>query len=330
MEKPINNTKPPTPAPLKNAAQTKPPVIAGKGEECYSTSVLGLTGVGKTYKNIQECKTYARDNPKTGKKGRKVLILNFQNEDGYSHFKTLPPTKEAIQRFVSQKTIEIRQITPIDVDGSVMSMARKLEVMKIVLANYRNGLSLFDDVDGYAAFASSHDKDLIGTLMGLRHRGCHTMFAHQSWRKMGVTECENLRYLRIHKSLDSPEALAADKAACFDMTMCWIAYFAVEAQFDLANKWNDEGKINEAQYIKMKSYHIYVDRWKNKMFPIREENFNLAARKFLFQFPNVLKKEIERMYFEGQITAKQKNDVTVRNKAIETLSNQYKNRYLKK
>lgn len=318
---------------MQNQTNTQKPIappVTSNGEECYSTSVLGLTGVGKTHKNIQECKTYVRDNSKTGKKGRKVLILNFQNEDGYAAFKTLPPTKEAIQRFVSQKTIEIRQISSVDTDGSIMTSARKLEIMKMVLQNYRNGFVLFDDVDGYAAYASSSDKDLIGNLMGLRHRGCHTLFSHQAWRKMGVSECENLRYLRIHKSLDTPEALPIEKASCFDMAMCWIAYIAVEQQYDLANKMHEEGKINEDQWRKAKSYHIYVDRWKNKMFPVREDNFNLAVRKYLFQFPNVLKREIEKMFFENEITAKQKNDVAVRNKAIARLTEQYKKRYLKK
>lgn len=308
----------------------QPVVKPQKKEECYSTSVLGLTGVGKTHKNIMECKTYVRDNPKTGKKGRKGLILNFQNEDGYSVFKTLAPTKEAIFRFVSQKTIEIRQITSIDIDGSVMSMSRKLEVMKLVLAHYRGGLVLFDDVDGYAAFATSYDKDLIGTLMGLRHKGCHTIFSHQAWRKMGVTECENLRYLRIHKSLDSPEALAADKAACFDMNMCWIAYYAVEGQYDLANEMYEEDKITQDQWRKFKSYHIYIDRWENKMFPVSEGNFDLAVRKYLNEFPKVLEREISNMVFNNEIDAKNKKDNSVRNEAIKRLTQKFKKRYLKK
>lgn len=166
--------------------------------------------------------------------------------------------------------------------------------------------------------------------MGLRHRGCHTLFSHQAWRKMGVSECENLRYLRIHKSLDNPKSLPPDKATCFDMTMCWIAQIAVDQQYDLANDMYEEGKITEDQWKKAKSYHIYVDRWKNKMFPVREDNFNLAIRKYLFQFPEALEKQLSKMVFDGEITAKDKTNVQVRNKAIARLTEQYKKKYLKK
>jgi len=201
-----------------------------EAQETHITSVLGGIGIGKTYNNILAAKMYSKDNPKTGKKGRKVLILNFQNEDGYAAFKTLPPTKDAIIKFVNQKTIEIRQITPIDVDGKPMNTARKVEVMKDILQSFRNGLVIFDDIDGYAAYGSSSDKDLIGMLMGLRHRGCHILFAHQAWRKMGVAEVENLRFIRLHKAMDNPASMPKQKLETLDINMCMIAHYAVEAQ----------------------------------------------------------------------------------------------------
>ena len=306
----------------------QPQKLKFEPEECYSTAVLGLTGVGKTHKNVEMCKLYVRNIPGY-KTGKKVLILNFQNEDGYAPFKKLKPTADEIKRFVSQKTVEIRQITPIDIDGSAMNNARKVEVMKLVLQNYRNGLAVFDDIDGYAAFASSSDKDLIGSLMGLRHRGCHTIFAHQAWRKMGVTECENVRFIRLHKSLDSPESMSADKKNNFDMNLLMIAHYAVEAQYDLANRLYEQGKINKQQWLAGKSYSVYIDRWKRKIHPISEKNFQIAVRRYLFNYPRVIDKEIQEMAFDGEHVGNKKDPAT-REKAIQRLTERFKNTYLNK
>jgi hypothetical protein len=325
QKKPTNNQAPKdkNPAAKVDAA----PKFKFESEECFSTSVIGLTGVGKTHKNIEQCKLYAQTIPGV-KNGRKVLILNFQNEDGYAKFKTLPPTPEAIRKFVSQKTIEIRQITPIDSDGSAMNSKRKVEVMKHVLANYRNGLAVFDDIDGYAAFGTSSDKDLVGNLMGLRHRGCHTLFAHQAWRKMGVTECENVRFIRLHKGLDSPESMPADKKNNFDMNLLMIAHFAVEAQYALANELYESQKITKEQWLGAKSYCIYIDRWKRKLFPISDKNFAIACRKYILHYPRVIQDEITAMVFDQEITSSQRKSPDVHSKAIQRLTEKFKKMYL--
>ena len=317
-----------------NNQQQVPPKQAGAkqmiAEETFTTSVIGGVGIGKTFNNVLAAKIYAKDNPQTGKKGRKVLILNFQNEDGYAKFKTLPPTHDAIIKFVNQKTIEIRQITSIDSDGRPMPMPRKVEVMKMVLNNFRNGLVIFDDVDGYAAYGASSDKDLVGLLMGLRHRGCHTLFAHQAWRKMGVAEVENLRFIRLHKANDNPLSLPADKLHTLDKHMCMIAHYAVEAQFELANRLYEEGKLKHEQWIAAKSYHIYIDRAKRRLFPIHEKNFELAVRRYCSRDKKVLVEEISEMIFEDAINPSQKNKPETRAKAIKRLIDKFKKMYLKK
>lgn len=320
----------------KNTAGTKQPATPApekqfkfEAEECYSTSVIGLTGVGKTHKNIEAAKLYVKTIPGV-KNGRKVLILNFQNEDGYRQFKTIPPTAEAIKKFVAQKTVEIRQITPIDNDGTSMGSKRKVEVMKLVLQFFRNGLVIFDDIDGYAAFGTSSDKDLIGNLMGLRHRGCHTIFAHQAWRKIGVTESENVRFVRLHKGLDSPTAMAADKLSNFDFNQVMIAYHAVEAQYELANKMYESGQLKKEQWLGAKSYCIYIDRWKRQIFPISEKNFEIACRRHIFNYPKVIQEEIRQMQFDGLITSHDVKKPDTEKKAIQRLTERFKNTYLRK
>ena len=50
----------------------------------------GETGVGKTYRNILEIESYLRDNVLTGRKGRKVLIFDV-NDDDYERYQTVSP-----------------------------------------------------------------------------------------------------------------------------------------------------------------------------------------------------------------------------------------------
>lgn len=304
-----------------------------QAEETYITSVIGGVGIGKTFNNIVSAKIYVRDNLKTGKRGRKVLILNFQNEDGYESFKTLPPTKEAIIKFVNQKTIEIRQITSIDSDGTPMTGTRKVEIMKMVLQNFRNGLVIFDDIDGYAAYGSSSDKDLIGMLMGLRHRGCHILFAHQAWRKMGVAEVENLRYIRLHKAMDNPASMPKQKIETLDINMCMIAHHLVEMQYDMAERLYNEGKLTYEEARQAKSYHIYIDRLKRRIFSgngkISEHNFSLAVRKYASRTKKIVDDEISDMIFNGDISHNQKNNTETQRIAVDRLIKKFKYKYLK-
>lgn len=304
-----------------------------EAEETHITSAIGGIGIGKTYNNIISARVYAKDNLRTGKKGRKVLIVNFQNEDGYAQFKTLPPTKEAIIKFVNQKTIEIRQIIPIDIDGRQMSIPRKLEVMKDILQCFRNGLVIFDDIDGYAAYGSSSDKDLIGMLMGLRHRGCHILFAHQAWRKMGVAEVENLRFIRLHKAMDNPTSLPKQKLETLDIDMCFIGHYLVEAQYDLANKLYESGEIDKAKWLEAKSYHVYLDRLKRRIFrangTISDHNFTLAVRRYCSRSKKTVDEEISEMIFEGEITRAQKNTIEAERMAVQRLTQKFKNKYLR-
>lgn len=301
-------------------------------EEPFSTSVLGGVGIGKTHENVIQCQQYASILAETNKHARKVIILNFQNEEGYAHFKTLEPTPQAITDFVRQKTVEVRQILPFDRNRQVMTKDQKVDVMQTVLTTFRNGLVIFDDIDGYGAHKSSSDDDLISMLMGLRHKGCDVLFAHQAWRKLGVTEIENLRFIRLHRALDTPESLPKEKLAALDFNQCMIAHYAVEAQFELAHTLFESGKIDEARFKQAKSYHVYIDRTKRKLFPISPNNFNVAVKKFLSRYPKVIKDQIDDMVFNSEIDpkARKENEVKVRDMAISKLQEKFAKMYLKK
>lgn len=303
------------------------PVTPLQPEECFTTVVIGETGVGKTFQTNETIKRYIRDFPKFGKRGRKCIVLNFQNEDAYARYRTLDPTPQAIQKFVGQKTVEARQITPFDEHGHIIDSKRKVEILKLVSRYFRNGLAVYDDIDGYAVF--SGDKDLIGSLMGNRHKGLDNIFSHQSWRKMTVTELENVRFLRLHKALDSPLSMDEQKRACIDFDMCMIAHFVVLQQYELATDMHDKGELTYEQYVKHKSYFVNIDVRKKKMHPVSENNFNLAVKRYCGMNQKLIQEELNKMEWEGMITHKQMKSPEAKQKALDRLQERFRKQYLK-
>lgn len=295
-------------------------------EQPFNTVVLGETGVGKSYQNLQTLKGYCKAMPKLGKSARKGIVLNFQNEAQYDVFRTLKPTPEEIRKFVNQQRVEIRQIKGIDEFGNSISSTQKVEIMKLISANFRNGLVVYDDIDAYAAF--SNDKDLVGSLMGNRHKGMDGIFAHQAWRKISVTEIENLRFIRLHKTRDNPMSMPSEKQAAIDIDLCMIANYAVTAQYDLANNLFNEGKINKAQRNIYRSYFVNIDMREGKIYPVSENNFNLSVKRYCSEFPQIIKKEFQRMIFEGVMKQSQSKEPAYTQIAIQRLQKRFKNMYL--
>jgi len=76
------------------------------------TVVCGMKGVGKTWQGLKDIDRYTTDNPKTGKKGRKVLILDFNNEDSYQKYKAVLP--KYIKTLTEPRA---RRIPPFDENG---------------------------------------------------------------------------------------------------------------------------------------------------------------------------------------------------------------------
>lgn len=268
-------------------------------EEPYTTVALGMTEVGKTHKNVQECLLYSQTIG--NKHGRKVLILDFNNEAGYARFNSLRPTPENISKFATQKHIEVRRILGLNLDGSPMGPEEKCATLKMAIKNFRNGLIIADDIDKYAAH--SNDKDLIGALMGNRHVGCDNIISHQSWRKMTVTEIENARMFRIHRTQDGPESLPAEKK--FNFEACKIAHLIVEEQNKLAYTLYSERKITDQEFKKRRSFYVYYDTRYNKIFPCTLGAFQRAARKYFLLYPKAVKDEITNMIYQRQLDQRQ-------------------------
>ncbi len=292
----------------------------------FNTVVIGETGVGKTHFNIETLKAYAKGVPENGTPPRKGIVLNFQNESDYDIFRTLDPTPESIVQFVTQKRIEVRQIKALE-HGKTINTARKLEIMALIPQYFRDGLVAYDDIDGYSTF--SQDPDFVGSLMGNRHRGCDGIFAHQSWRKIGVTEVENLKCIRVHHTNDNPMSMPADKRTAIVLDVCMLAYYAVDTQYNLVTDLFYANKITQKQRDIYYSYHVNVDVREKKIWPVSEHNFNIAVKRYCTEYPVLIKTEMASMVFDSIMTHKQRNDSAMNQLALRRIQAKF-SRYLKK
>lgn len=277
--------------------------------------ILGETDIGKTFKTNQEIALYIRDLPGVGKHARKVLI--FDNNDEYGHLKTLDATVKGINDFMDQSKIEARRIVGIE-NGMPMSTKRKMDMARLIVTHFRNGLIGFDDIDKYGKH--NNDQDVIAALCGGRHIGCDVMISHQAWRKISVSESENPTILRIHHTSDDIDALPPEKKDNFPYEICKIACIIVGEMYDWANDdyMDGNGTIKKEEWHIRKSFFLYIDVRKKKMWPIAQpEVFKRAARKYFVNRPKDVQDEMNQMYMDKIIT--EKKSLESQEKAIASL-----------
>ncbi|MEM7291409.1 MAG: zonular occludens toxin domain-containing protein [Pseudomonadota bacterium] len=234
--------------------------------------VCGETGVGKTYRNVLEIRKYVKDGNSNGKKGRKVLIFDV-NDDDYPMVKTVDP------RYIGNLTsVQVRRIRPITPDGQNMTIADKREMVALMVNNFRNGLLVLDDIDKYMTGAKG--QTVVGLLTTNRHNGLDIMISHQSIAKVTTTEWQNCTWLRLHKQVDD---VARYKNRIPNYFLVRIATFIVDEQYDLASEAVSTGLLTEDEFKRQKSFFVYVNMRKLKIRGCSKKAFIRACWKFIHQ-----------------------------------------------
>jgi len=274
-----------TPDPLSNARQ--PMVML----------VCGETGVGKTYRNRQEIVRYLQEDVKRGKRGRKVLAFDT-NDDDYPRFRTISP--DHLHLF---KQVAARRIRPFNANGSPMDDEQKREVITKVLRSYRNGLLILDDIDHYMSGAKG--QAMIGALCTVRHKGLDILLTHQSIAKITTSEWQNCTWLRLHHQVDDITRYR-DRIPKYHLVR--IAQIIIDEQYQLATRAFQLGELDKAAYQKHKSFFLYVDMRKQKIVGCTKKAFIRAAKKFIDQERGRL---IKRMLLERNL----KNEAVYSNRA---------------
>ena len=158
---------------------------------------VGKKGVGKSFTTNSMLQHYAMGNPSKGVVGRRVLILDVNDE--YSHYKSI--ALKDIVRFSVHPLIEIRRIRPFLPDGRRMTLDKIAETLFVILEQFRGGLLLIEDINRYV---SDHlPKDIEGAICTNRHVDLDIIMHFQSIGRITTKIWQNCNWMRFHNNLDS-------------------------------------------------------------------------------------------------------------------------------
>lgn len=232
----------------------------------------GETGVGKTFRNKLEIANYMKGDKKAGKKGRKVLCFDT-NDDDYPEFPSVSP-----DHIKALTKVAARRIRPFNRDGTPMQRKDKSEVIDKILKHYRNGLLVLDDIDHYMTGAKG--QSMIGALCTVRHMGLDILFTHQSIAKITTTAWQNCTWLRLHHQVDD---ITRYRERIPKYPLVRIAQLVVDERYEEASRMFRKKQIDYDQYRAKKSYCVYVDMREKKLHGVDRVTFIRAAKKYIDQ-----------------------------------------------
>jgi hypothetical protein len=251
-------------------AQEKPAFIARPSRQPMLILVCGETGVGKTFRNFQEFRKYLRGNPAQGKKGRKILVFDV-NDDDYPQFPTV-----SVKHIHLLKSIRPRRIRPIKEDGRNMSTEEKRDVVELMVNEFKDGLLVLEDLDKYMVGAKG--QSVVGLLTTNRHNKLDIMISHQSIAKITTTEWQNCTWLRLHHQVDD---VSRYESRIPNFFVVRIATYIVDEQYEMANDAFAHGLIDEKEYKQRKSFFVYVNMRKLKIRGCSVNAFIRACKKYI-------------------------------------------------
>jgi hypothetical protein len=160
----------------------------------------GRKGVGKTYTTIKMIKAYVKGDPDKGIKGRKVLILDVNDE--FTDIKAI--RAEDILKFTVHPKVEARRVRLYKSDGTAKSLNELSADLALMMRDFRGGLLLAEDLSKFVGDTPS--SDLIGKLCTLRHVDVDIVIHFQGIGRAGNPKyVSNLNSLRLHLVEDSVE-----------------------------------------------------------------------------------------------------------------------------
>lgn len=249
------------------------------------TVVCGETAVGKTFRNIREIEVYMKDHPITGKKGRKVLIFDV-NDDDYTYPTVSPYHIKALTN------VKARRIRPLTGKGELMDLSQKRDIVEMMVKNFKNGLLVLEDLDKYMVGAKG--QTIIGLLTTNRHSGLDIMISHQSIAKITTTEWQNATWLRLHKQVDD---IIRYRERIPNYFIVRIACFIVEEQYLCGNK----------------RFFVYVDMRRLKIRGCSIEAFIRACKKYLdTEEDGKIKRMLKERNGSGQLLYPGRNQVVIK------------------
>lgn len=195
---------------------------------------IGKKGVGKTYATTQMLQNYVVGNPAVGIPGRKVLIMDVNDE--FETVKSIP--LKYVSAFSVHPQVEMRRIRPFKDNGTKMTLNEFADTLFYVLETFKGGLILIEDVNKYTA--DNMPNDLIGAICTNRHSDLDIILHYQSIGRITPKVWQNLNWIRFHKIQDKVSQHKKKYEEFYEM-------------FSIAET------IVDRQYKHNIRYHLYID-----------------------------------------------------------------------
>lgn len=284
------------------------------GRECAMMTIIGAQGVGKSVKNKKVICAYAKDDIVNKVRGRKVLILDTQGEYGSSEFGKdgIPPLTvktiavKDVHNWCRSSVVEVRRI-----DLKQLHIDEKLKILNYVSQHVTQCLMVLEDINKII-LSMTHMKDVISSLIGLRHSAVDVIISFQSLRAVEPRIFDNSSYVRLHYVSGSAAAVK-DKVG--EPEAFIIAQLIVKKRYHDATNQYKRKEISELEWKKRKSFFVYIH---TKPFKIEgafsRQEFIEACKKFL---------RIDKKRIRDEIEIAGSSQEEAENNQVEELINEY-------
>ena len=196
---------------------------------------VSVQGGGKTHQNRLVICKYIKDKPETKVRGRKVLILDTNGEFVSSEFgkNGVPP--------LNIRTIAVKDVAPWcrssivearRIDMKSLSIDKKVEILDYVCQVARNCMLVLEDINTIV-LNITHMKNVVSSLVNLRHKGVDVIVSYQSLRAVEPRILANCKFVRMHYLTEDVDNV---KGKLGEPEVFKIAQFIVNQKYFTGNK----------------------------------------------------------------------------------------------
>lgn len=247
---------------------------------------VGKKGIGKTFETINIMNQYVRGDHSTGAVGRRVLIMDVNDEFG--QYRGISP--KDIPAFCHPSyPPEIRRIRIWREDGSgKMTLDEIANMLYYILEVYRGGLLLVEDMTRYVS--DTLPNDLIGAICTQRHMDVDIIIHFQTIGKMANPKIwGNANYVRMHRCYDDVERHKHKFSG--DTTSLFLLEALVNYQHDFENNIR---------------FHAYLDKDYSKISGnFTALDFENAVRYYMeSNYDKVMKNKLKERNLNGELKYK--------------------------
>ncbi len=205
-------------------------------------------------------------------KARPVVVLDLTGEYskwGYKAFHYNPHEENYRKRTENIKAIKkpnVYRLLGVYKNKRVFTKDHIMQAVSDVFENFRNGLFVFEDINKF--LGSNLPQAFISTLVSNRHVGLDMIMHYQTLKAIPPQLIDNAEYLRLHKTVGSVMSLSTDKFT--NPEIIRIAELVIDYRMkELGDKY----------------YYNMIDLEGDKLMRVKEEDFDIACKKYLMQTP---------------------------------------------